>query len=231
MFAEMDSFLKNIKETNTWNEDFVLSTIRSILNSYLGEPPAFIKDNSKTFPPQEYLSNILMINPNNYVDIMSLMEKPYWKKVEYEVPDNWWHSDDYYNIPLDDFISILKKVLKDGYTVAIGGDVSEAGIDSHSEVAMVPTFDIPPEYIDEYARQFRFSNNTTTDDHGVHIVGYLEKNNSFWFLVKDSGAGSFNGPNKGYYFYHEDYIKLKMMSFMVHRDAVNDIIEKCNNNE
>lgn len=227
MFAEMESFLENIKKTNTWNEDFVLTTIKNIMNNYLGEPPAFVKEGNKTFPPQEYLSNILMINPNNYVDIMSLMEKPYWKKVEYEVPDNWWHSEDYYNIPLDDFMNTLKRVLKEGYTVAIGGDVSEAGIDSHSEVAMVPTFDIPSEYIDEYARQFRFSNNTTTDDHGVHIVGYLEKNGVFWFLIKDSGAGSFNGPNKGYYFYHEDYIKLKMMSFMVHRDAVKDIIEKC----
>jgi bleomycin hydrolase len=229
MFEEMESFLQSVKKTNTWNEDFVLETIRHILNSYLGEPPAYIKEGPRTLPPQDYLSDVLKLNPNDYVDIMSLMEKPYWAKVEYEVPDNWWHSEDYYNIPLDDFMKTLKRVVREGYTVAIGGDVTEAGIDSHAEVAMIPTFDIPPEYIDENARQFRFSNSTTTDDHGVHIVGYLEKDGVFWFLVKDSGAGSFNGPNKGYYFYHEDYIKLKMMSFMVHRDAVKDIIKKCNN--
>jgi bleomycin hydrolase len=33
-------------------------------------------------------------------------------------------------------------------------------------------------------------------------------------------------PNFGYYFFHEDYIKLKMMDFTIHKDAVKDILEK-----
>ena len=71
------------------------------------------------------------------------MQQPYWKQVEYEVPDNWWHSKDYYNVPLDDFMKIIKNAIKNGYTMAIGGDVSEAGYDSWTKVAVVPTFDIP----------------------------------------------------------------------------------------
>jgi bleomycin hydrolase len=93
-------------------------------------------------------------------------------------------------------------------------------------VAMIPTFDIPSEYINEDARQFRFSNKSTTDDHGIHLVGYLEKNGTDWFLIKDSGSGSRNGSNEGYYFYHEDYIKLKIMDFAVHKDVVKDILTK-----
>ena len=51
--------------------------------------------------------------------------------------------------------------LESGYTVAIGGDVSEAGFDSETQCAMVPSFDIPSSFINDEARQFRFSNKTT----------------------------------------------------------------------
>ena len=126
--------------------------------------------------------------------------------------------------------AIIKNAIKNGYTVALGGDVSEAGFEPTAQVAVVPTFDIPSEYIDENARQFRFSNETTTDDHGIHIVGYLEKNGTTWFLIKDSGAGSRNAgkdsKNFGYYFFHIDYVKLKMMDFMVHKDAMKDVLKK-----
>lgn len=227
MFAEMDSFLKHVKKENMWNEDFVLSTIKSILNSYMGEPPQEITIDGKKMTPLEYLKDIVKLNMDDYVEILSLMEKPYWEKVEYVTTDNWWHSSDYYNVPLDDFMTILKTTVKNGYTTEIGGDVSEPGYDSHLEVALVPSFDIPHDYIDENARQFRFSNKTTTDDHGIHIIGYEIKNGDFWFLIKDSGSGSFNAKiSKGYRFYEEDYIKLKMLCFLIHKSAVEDYLKK-----
>ncbi|MCL5991722.1 MAG: peptidase C1 [Bacteroidetes bacterium] len=226
MFDELDKYLQSVKANNAWNEDVVIATVKTILNHYLGEPPKEVLAIGAKITPKEYLDNVVKINPNDYVDIMSLMEKPYWEQVEYEVPDNWWHSKVYYNVPLDDYMNALKGAVKKGYTVAIGGDVSEAGYDSKSEVAMVPSFDIPTDYINESARQFRFSNGSTTDDHGVHIVGYKEKNGKMWFLIKDSGSGAQSHTNKGYYFYHEDYIKLKMMTFTVHRSAVEDLLKK-----
>jgi len=154
------------------------------------------------------------------------MQKPYYEQVEYEVEDNWWHSKDYYNVPLNVFIEALKNNIRSGYTMCIGGDVSEAGYNSWQKVAVVPTFDIPSEYIDESARQFRFSNKTTTDDHGIHLVGYMEKDGKDWYLIKDSGSGSRNTGDKGFYYYQEDYIKLKIMDFMVHKDAVENILKK-----
>ncbi len=226
MFREMKNYLNSVKENNAWDEEAVLSTIKSILNHYIGTPPTKITVDNKQMTPQEYLKNVLKLNLDDYIDFMSLLEKPYYEKVEYEVPDNWWHSKDYYNIPLDEFIQVLKRALRRGFTACIGGDVSEPGYDSHAEVAMVPTFDIPAEYIDENARQFRFSNHSTTDDHGIHVVGFMEKDGKDWYLIKDSGSGSRNGPNPGYYFYHEDYIKLKMMNIMVHKDVARDILRK-----
>ncbi|MCX7908890.1 MAG: peptidase C1 [Ignavibacteria bacterium] len=230
MFEEMSNFLKKIKENNIWNEDFVIQTIKSILNKYMGEPPTKFSFEGKEYTPKSFLTDYLRLNMDDYIDFMSLMEKPYYKIVELEVPDNWWHDSSYYNVPLDDFMQIIKKSIQNGYTMVIGGDVSEPGIESHAEVAIVPTFDIPSEYIDENARQMRFTNNTTGDDHGIHIVGYkFDKNNKMWFLIKDSGSGSFNGNNKGYYFYHEDYVKLKMLSVTVHKDAVKDTLGKFKN--
>ncbi|HET6243426.1 MAG: peptidase C1 [Bacteroidetes bacterium] len=228
MFKEMNDYLQFIKTSSNWNEEQAVATVKSILNYYIGVPPTTVTVNGKNISPQEYLKNVAKINPDDYVDFMSLMENPYWKQSLYDVPDNWWRSKDYYNVPLDDFMNIIKSASKSGFTIAIGGDVSETGYDSHSELAMVPTYDIPSAYIDENARQLRFSNNTTTDDHAIHLIGYLEKPNGNWFLIKDSGSGGFNGKNKGYYFYHEDYIKLKIMSFTIHKDAVKQELKKFN---
>ncbi|MBS3807131.1 MAG: hypothetical protein KGY60_06470 [Bacteroidales bacterium] len=149
---------------------------------------------------------------------------------EYEVPDNWWNSEAYINVPLDVFMEIIKEGIRKGYTMSIGGDVSEWGFLRSTQAAMVPSYDIPSEYIDENARQFRFSNNSTTDDHGMHLVGYHTQNGDDWYLIKDSSSGSRNNepnaPEFGYYFFHEDYVKLKMMNFTIHKDAVQDIMRR-----
>ncbi len=226
MYQEMYDYLQFVKANNAWNPDVVIETVKTIMDHYIGKPPELVAVNGKQMSPREYLQKVVKLNPDDYVDFLSLLEKPYYEKVEFPVPDNWWHSRDYYNIPLDEFMLIIKKAIRDGYSICIGGDVSESGYDPHKEVAIVPTFDIPAAYIDQYSRQFRFSNKTTEDDHGIHLVGYLEKNNKDWYLIKDSGSGSRNGPNRGYYFYHEDYVKLKMLSFMVHRSVAEDILAK-----
>jgi bleomycin hydrolase len=189
MFNEMNSYLESVKKENAWNEKTVVETIKSILNYYLGTPPASVTVEGKAYSPKEYLENYLGLTLDDYIDVLSYMQKPYYEKVEYEVPDNWWHSSDYYNLPLDEFLAVLKKAIRNGFTVGLGGDVSEPGKSAELDIFMVPDFDIPSEYIDENARQFRFSNQTTTDDHGIHLVGYLNKPDQNWYLIKDSGAG------------------------------------------
>ncbi len=226
MISEIQTYLKNVKAVNAWDEDEVVKVTKSILNHYLGTPPTEVIVDGKKYSPKEYLTNYLKLNVDDYVDVLSYMQKPYWQQVEYEVPDNWWHNKGYYNIPLDDFMKILKSSIKNGYTLAIGGDVSEPGYYSWTKCAVVPTFDIPSEYIDEYSRQFRFSNETTTDDHGIHLVGYEELDGKTWFLIKDSGSGSRNTGDKGYYFYQEDYVKLKIMDFMVHKEMFKEYLSK-----
>lgn len=233
MMKEMTSYLNMVKTNNIWDEDEVLNTIKSILNHYMGTPPSEVEVDGKKYSPIDYMKNVLKLNPYDYVDILSYTQHPYWKQCTYDVPDNWWNNADYYNIPLNDFMTALKKAIKAGYTCSIGGDVSEPGLLSDKgdpQIAIIPTFDIPKENIDENARQFRFSNKSTTDDHGMHCVGYLEKDGEFWFLIKDSSSGSRNNPTTddkfGFYFFRQDYVKLKMMDFMIHKDAVKDILKQ-----
>lgn len=233
MYKEMTAYLKSVKADNAWNEEAVLSTIKAIMNHHIGTPPTSFEVEGKEYTPQTYLKDFLQINPDDFVEILSYKQEPYWQQVEYKVPDNWWHNADYYNVPLDVYMEIVKKAIRKGYTMSIGGDVSEAGFLRDTQCAMVPDFDIPSEYINEDARQFRFSNETTTDDHGMHLVGYLEnfnKDGKDWYLIKDSSSGSRNNdpssPEFGYYFFHEDYVKLKMMGFTIHKDAVKDILKK-----
>jgi bleomycin hydrolase len=230
MVDEMSSFLKSVRQRNNWNEELVLSTIQSILNHYIGKPPTEFKVDGKTYTPKSYLNNYLNLKMDDYVEILSYKQEPYWQQVEYKVPDNWWHSKEYYNVPLDEFMSAVKESIKKGYGCSIGGDVSEAGFSRETNVALIPTFDIPSEFINEDARQFRFSNKTTTDDHGMHLVGYTNYIGKTYFLIKDSSSGSRQGekdaPEFGYYFFHEDYVKLKMMGFTVHKDAVKNLLKK-----
>lgn len=230
LIGELQKYMENVKNTNAWDEAQVVATVKSILNHYMGVPPETFEWKGVKYTPKEFLNSYLKLQMDDYVDILSYLQQPFWEQVEYQVPDNWWHSKDYYNVPLEDYINAIKNAIKNHYTVAIGGDVSEAGFSRDTQVAIVPTFDIPDAQIDDNARQFRFSNGTTTDDHGLHLVGYYEKDGTDWFLIKDSGSGSRNGDEKapefGYYFFRGDYIKLKMMDFMVHKDAVKDLLKK-----
>ncbi len=226
LFEEMNAYLQGLKVSNAWNEEEAIGTIKSILNHYIGEPPKSITVDAKSMTPKQYLEQVVRLNLDDYVEIMSLAEKPYYQMVEYEVPDNWWHNKEYFNVPLDEFMAAIKKSIRSGYSVCLGGDVSEPGYEGHAGVAIVPTFDIPSEYIDENAREFRFSNGTTSDDHGIHLVGYLEKDGKDWYLIKDSGSGSRNNTHPGYYFYSEDYVKLKMLGFTMHVDIVKELLKK-----
>ena len=226
LFQEVKDYLQFCKKNEYWDEKKAISYVKSILNKHLGKPPESIEVDGQALTPKEYLENVLRLPLDDYVCFMSLKSLPFYTKGEYKVPDNWWHSEEYYNVPLDDFYEAIEAAIKKDYTVALGGDISEPGISGEDDMAIIPTFDIPRKLIDQDSREFRFTNRTSTDDHAIHIVGYKEMGDHIWLLIKDSGKGAHKGQFKGYYFYRDDFIRLKMLSFMVHKDAVTDLLEK-----
>ncbi len=227
LFEEFRAYLEACRAKGDWDEAKALAGVRAILDRHLGRPPERITVDGRSLSPQDYLAQVLQLKLEDYVCFMSFMYLPFYSQGEYKVPDNWWHSADYYNLPLHEFYLAILRALRRGFTVVLAADISEPGNRGEENTAIVPTFDIPSPFLDQSAREFRFANKTSTDDHVVHAVGYkeAEKGNT-WFLVKDSWETAYRGPHKGYFFYRDDYVRLKVLMFMVHRAAVREFLEK-----
>lgn len=65
-----------------------------------------------------------------------------------------------------------------------------------------------------------FDNYSTTDDHGMHIVGKaVDQKGTPYFYVKNSW-GTDKSEFDGYFFASEAYVLLKTLSFMVNKEAI-----------
>lgn len=226
MHDDMKSFLEWCRANNFWDEDVILTTLRSIMDSWMGRPPETVTWEGDTYTPQEFLQRVVRLPLDEYVGLMSTLSAPFYTRAEFDVPDNWWEDDSYVNVPLDVWYGAVRSAIRSGSSVVIGGDVSEPGKWGFEDIAVVPTFDIPQAYINQDSRELRIYNHTTTDDHGVHLVGWVETAGHDWYLIKDSGRSSRAGDLHGYYMFRDDFVRLKMLTFMVHRDFVEDILER-----
>jgi len=223
LMKELKGFLDWVLESDSWDEEQNLAYVRAILDKHMGQPPEDVQHQGRTYSPKAFLREVLGLSMDDYVSCVSRMDEPFYNQVLLDVEDNWRRKADYVNLPLHDFYEVIRHAVEDGYTVSIGGDNSEAGMDGKFDTAIVPEWDIPAKYIDQGSREFRIVNGTTGDDHGVHIVGMKKLGGRQWFLIKDSNRSSRLGEHQGYYFWDGDYIKLKMLSFMVHKDRLADI--------
>ncbi len=214
------------RKNDVWDEALVLKMTRDILDSELGAPPTEVTWQGKTYTPQQFLKDVTGLNMDDYVEVMSTLSVPFYTQGEYKVPDNWWHDASYYNVPLEEWYAALKKAVQAGYTVAIGGDVSEPGLNGAEDAAVIPSFDIPQAFINQDSREFRFANKTSTDDHGIHLVGWTTAGGHDWFLIKDSSRSARQGKFPGYFFYRDDYVKLKMLTYTINRNAVKDLLAR-----
>lgn len=226
MFREMKALLAGLAEKNLWERDSGLRMLQVILDRHLGRPPQRFDYQGRSYTPKQFMNEVLHIDPNEYVGFVSTLSEPFYQTVEFAVPDNWWHDKSYHNVPLDEFYHGIKEAISNGYSVIVGVDVSEPGKDPEHDTMFIPPYDISGEHIDQLAREYRLAHQVTTDDHGVHLVGYTRYAGHDWFLIKDSGSSAQRGPNKGYYFMRDDYVRLKVLSYMVHRDAVADLLAK-----
>jgi len=228
LMKEIKYYLNFVKKNKLWNEEYNLKHVALILDRYLGRPPEEFEYEGKTMTSQEFLAKETGLNLDDYVAVMSTSYFPFFTRQEFRAVDNWWHCKDYINIPLDLWFQIVAQSISSGYTLVLGGDVSEPGKLGMKDIAFIPTFDIPAAYIDQDSREYRIYNKTTADDHAVHLVGHTFVKEKDWFLIKDSGSSSTWGAANGYYFFREDYIRLKMLFFAVHKDMVKDILAKIN---
>ena len=226
MRDEMADYLEFAKDNNYWDEAAIISEIRAVLDRHMGRPPEEFEYGGRTYTPKRFLEEALKIELGDYVQFMSTLSVPFYTKGMLDVPDNWRPTAEYHNVPLAEFYECIKRAASRGYSVTIGGDISEPGLYGFEDAAIIPTFDIPQDYIDQDSREFRFDNRTTQDDHVVHLLAVKNVGGRDWFLIKDSMSSAYWGKHTGYYFYRDDYIKLKMLYLMVHKDAAQFLMPK-----
>lgn len=223
---EIRTYLQYIKDNDFWDEALVIATVKLILNKYMGEPPATFIYEERTMTPIIFAREILNFNPDDYAGVISTYTLPFYTRGELEVDDNWWHDSTYYNLPLDIWFDLLKQGLEDGFTAVLGGDVSEPGYNGFEDAAVIPDFDIPQAYINQDSREYRIYNRSTGDDHSIHAVGTKKIKGHDWFLIKDSSRSGRWGKYEGYYFYRDDYVRLKMLFYLVPKDVLKSVLNK-----
>lgn len=247
-FAEMQAVLKamldavvknpNGKLTPSWRKAY-----QEVLESYLGAVPEKFKWDNRTYTPKTFAAERVGIHPEDYVELSSFTNAPYYKKTMLMVPDNW-SFDKVYNVKMNDITDIIDNALNKGFTVAWATDVSEKYFSWKNGVAYVPEknyedmddsekkymFDGPKyeRVITPEMRQEAFDNYETTDDHGMHIVGMAEdQNGKKYYIVKNSWGDK--NDFKGYIYVTKSYVRYKTTAILLHKNGVpNRLREKLN---
>jgi bleomycin hydrolase len=225
LYAELDDYLQEVKLRGQWNEDRILTRVRKILNRHLGEPPRTFTYNGKTCTPQSFLAEAVRLPWAEYISITSFESAPFDTFTELAVPDNWQHHTNFFNVPLSVFYDAFKGALRAGFTVAVEIDTSEPCYTATGRYCLIPDFDIPTRDITQTARELRFLNGATSDDHALHIIGSASVGGEDWFLAKDSWKVAWRDGNQGALFLHASYVKLKVLAFIVHRDGVPQVAQ------
>ena len=226
MEEEIEDLKTRIVNENLWNEAAVVEEVKTILDKYLGKPPGSFSFRGETLTPSTFAEKYVNLPWNDYLLITSFGYASFDTLTVLKVPDNWKQIDRYFNVSLNDFYHSMKSALINGYTLAIDGDISEPGRMGAFDICYIPEYDIPGSYITQSARDYRFDQGATTDDHLMHMVGYGEINGQDWFLMKDSWRDAWEGTHKGFFFYHGDFAKLKILAYMVHKDGIPEITNR-----
>lgn len=238
-FAEMSALIEGVLAAVVKNPNGELTpnwqkAYAAVIDSYLGKVPDNFTYKGKSYTPQSFAKEVVGINPDDYVEMSSFTNAPYYQKTTMMVPDNW-SLDQVYNIKLNDMTDVIDNALKKGYTVAWATDVSEKSFSWKNGVAYVSTkkfddmtaeekadmFNGPkaePEITPEM-RQAAFDNYTTTDDHGMHIIGLAkDQTGKEYYIVKNSWGET--NDYKGFLFVTKNFVKYKTTALLVNKGGI-----------
>ncbi len=233
--AILDSVVAHKGKINTksWKAKF-----KSVLDDELGKVPKTFVYEGKTYTPKSFAKEVVGLDPDNYVEFISQTITPYYKKAMMMAPDNWAYQW-CYNIMPTDLTAIVDNALKKGYTVAWGADVSEPYFSWPNGVAFVPknalalegkkmtreekaaiyTGDRTEMRITPENRQEGLDNQTTTDDHGMHIVGLAKDQDGKAFYIVKNSWGT-NNDHNGFIYVSKAYFQYKTTAILVNKKAI-----------
>lgn len=211
--------------TSKWKEAYT-----NVIDTYLGEVPDEVVINDKTTNAADF-SNSTGFNPDDYVEITSYTHHPYYSKFVLELPDNW-SSAGYYNLPIDELISVIDYAFENGYSVCWDGDSGKDNFYRKECYAVIPKEDVEdngePEEEKEISQEMRqetFDNFDVTDDHLMHLVGVAKNQNDTKFYLTKNSWGTENRKYDGYWYMSESYVRLKTIAIILHKDALPEEIK------
>ncbi|BCY29375.1 C1 family peptidase [Flavobacterium okayamense] len=239
--AELEAVLISMLKTYIENPGKKLSpkwkeAVSRVLDVYLGTIPQKFNYEGKEYTPISFMK-MTKINPNDYLTVTSFTQAPFYEKFILNIPDNFSNGS-LYNLPLNEFITVIDNALEKGYTLSLDADVSEATFSAKYGVAFIPENEedektglaeiIKEKNITQEYRQQEFENFNTTDDHLMHIVGKLvDQKGNVYYKVKNSwGTNEKRVKNGGYIYMSVAYMKAKAISVLVHKDALDKTIRK-----
>lgn len=193
-----------------------LKSYESILKEHIGRVPNKFKSEKGRLSPLKFRDEY-EIDPDDYVELTSYSHHPFYQPIVLEIPDNWSHAL-YYNLPIDDLMEVMYNSVENDYTLCWDGDTSEKTF-SHNN----GTADLPEKQkgkVDQQLRQETFFNRSTTDDHLMHIVGLSKNENGETAFYTKNSWGPDSNDFDGYLHMTEDYVKLKTIAILVHKDAI-----------
>lgn len=235
MQAALEGFLKGIVEnkngklTKNW-----LPAFTAALDSYLGQVPESFTWKGKKYSPKSFANEVMGIDADRYMEFSSYTYAPFYEPTLLMVPDNW-SLQSVYNLPLNEMTEMVDNALSKGYTVAWATDVSEKYFSWKNGVAIVPEKELEDMSADELKTMFdgpktertitpemreeAFDNYTTTDDHGMHIVGLAkDQNGKEYYMVKNSWGDA--NDYKGYLYVSKAFFKYKTTAVLVNKNAI-----------
>ena len=222
--------------------------IEAVHDIYLGERPEKFTYNGKEYTPKSFYES-LGLNADDYVSLTSYTHHPFYSKFVLEIQDNWRWAESY-NLPIDELMQVFDNAIMEGYTIAWGSDVSEAGF-TRDGTAVMPdnakkndlqgsdmakwlnlseeekksTPNPTEKWCPQEERQIAYDNWETTDDHGMQIFGIAkDKNGVEYYMVKNSWGEA--GKYKGIWYASKAFARYKTMNIVVHKNAIPKDIRK-----
>ena len=240
MQKDLEGYLKDIVASEKVPAN-LKEVFEQKLDTYLGAVPKTFMYNGKMYDPQSFAKEVVGLQDEKYIEMLSVEHKPKYQNTLMAVPDNW--SYDYaFNVNMEDIIRTIDYALSKGYTVAWAADVSEKYFSWKNGLAIVPEKDYndlsaqeQKDYFHVYwnektitpeMRQKAFDNYETTDDHAMHIVGLAkDQNGREYYIVKNSWGT--NNDNQGYLYVSKNYVRYKTMAIMLNlKGTPKDLVKK-----
>lgn len=229
--------------------DQYLQIVDAVLDTYLGKAPASFTYKGVGYTPKSFTAS-LGINADDYVEITSFTLFPFYTQGVVPIPDNWRKMSYYnvpldeliqimdhslnngYSISWDGDVSeksfshargvaIIPELEKTGeYSPA---DKSRLGKMTKEELAAEAykfSRPFPEARVTQESRQAGFDDQTTTDDHLMHLTGIVKDQNGTKYYVTKNSWGTERNPFGGYLNMSESYVRAKTIAIMVHKNSI-----------